>query len=73
MSNSNSGWDGMSSVEGLFLAVVEARAVSDFHCNKVHNGFEKGTPEHDAYARQINKLEKIKPKYKSWLEGGRHG
>lgn len=60
MNNSDDNWDGQSSVEELFLAVVEARAVSDFHCNKVHNGFEKGTPEHDAYAYQINKLMKQK-------------
>ena len=60
MNKNNGKWEGQSSVEELFLAVVEARAVSDFHCNKIHNGFEKGTPEYDAYAYQINKLKRLK-------------
>ena len=43
-------------VPQVFLAFVEAKAVHDVHYKKINNGYQKGTPEFDAYQNKVNEL-----------------
>lgn len=43
----------------VFLKLVQAKATADYHHNKIYNGYEQGSEEHDAYAYQINQLNKL--------------
>ena len=40
----------------IFLAFVEAKAVSDFHYKNVHNGYPKDSLEFETYKKTIDEL-----------------
>ena len=43
-------------VNATFQALVQARAVSDYHYNTINNGYKQGTIEHETYAKTIKEL-----------------
>ena len=45
-----------SEIPDLFYKFIEAKAVHDFHYDKVNNGYLEGTREHKTYAYKINEL-----------------
>ena len=44
----------------VFLAFIEARAVHDFHHGCIDNGYQAGTPEHEAYSKKIIEMRRKK-------------
>lgn len=49
-------WDGAAEVHDVFLAFVEARAVSDFHYKTIQNHYPDNSPEFTTYKNKINEL-----------------
>lgn len=46
-------------LQKLFCSVAIGQAVSDYHYDKVFNGYEPGTPQYLCYQEKIEELELI--------------